>query len=533
MEFPKAASCSTRMSPWRGLLGVSCAIVLSLTLAAAQAQAKAQSVTFGFTGGQQEFQVPTGVYELDVSAVGGHGGSTSGAGGAGALVNSELSVTPGETLYIEVGGNGTIDSAGWNGGGSATGGAAGGGGASDIRTSTLSAGLSPDDRLLVAAGGGGAGVLGDVAAGAGGAAGMAGETISPNEGGGPGTQESGGTAGSGHCASATPGSLGTGGTGGYYTYSGGGGGGGYYGGGGGGAGCSSGGAGGGGGSSLLPPGSTLTTTNTEPQIQINYTQPTVSSVSPDAGLQSGGTKVTLSGTYLATVTQVKFGSDAVGASCTETECTATAPPGDGVVNLIVGVTGAYSTAETANQFTYVAQGPGPSVSKLSAKKGPAAGGTAVTITGSAFTGVSAVRFGASTAAEVRVLSPTSISVVSPSAPSGTVYVTVTTPNGTSTLVTKSRFKFGAPTVTALNLTSGSEAGGAEVEVTGSGFIAGAGATSFSFGSAAATSVLCSSTTSCTMVSPPAKRPGTVDVRATADGAKSKKNAPADQFTYTG
>ncbi len=494
---------------------------------------RAQSVSFGFDGGEQEFLVPTGVFEVQVTAVGAHGASTGATGGAGALVNGELKVTPGETLYLEVGGNGTIGAGGFNGGGTAQGGAGGGGGATDIRTSPLSAGLSPDDRLLVAGGGGGAGVQGDQAAGAGGAAGTAGETVTPNEGGGAGTQENGGTAGNGHCANGTAGQLAQGGTGGYYTYSGGGGGGGYYGGGGGGAGCSAGGAGGGGGSSLLPTAATLTTApeNTEPQIQISYTKPVVSSVTPDAGLQAGGTHVTFTGAYLATVTQVRFGSTTVPASCSETECTAVAPPGSGNVHLTVSAVGANSAPEDANQFKYVAAGAAPAVTKLSVRKGPAAGGTAVTIAGSGFTGVTGVKFGSLAAVDVTVVSSTSITVVAPPSTAGTVDVTVTTPNGTSAVSSTDRFKFGGPTVTALSPNSGSKGGGTRVTVTGTGFAPGAGNTSFAFGHAIAIDVQCSSTTTCTMRTPAAKRAGTVDVRAAAGGTKSKKTPATDQFAY--
>jgi hypothetical protein len=71
----------------------------------------------------------------------------------------------------------------------------------------------------------------------------------------------------------------------------------------------------------------------------------------------------------------------------------------------------------------------PTVTAINPIDGPAAGGTAVTITGTNFTGVSAVKFGA-TQASFKVDSPTSITATSP-AGSGTVGVTVTTSGGTS------------------------------------------------------------------------------------------------------
>src|SRR5271165_7053764 len=117
-----------------------CAMVGTLASAVVPAQATTQ--TFGFTGAEQTFTVPTGVGSVHVVAIGGSGGASSAAGGAAAQVTGDLSVMPGETLYVEVGGDGQSSAAG--GGGGFNGGApgsAGGGGASDVRTSSMSAGL--------------------------------------------------------------------------------------------------------------------------------------------------------------------------------------------------------------------------------------------------------------------------------------------------------------------------------------------------------------------------------------------------------
>lgn len=171
----------------------------------------------------------------------------------------------------------------------------------------------------------------------------------------------------------------------------------------------------------------------------------------------------------------------------------------------------------------------PAVTKVSPKTGPAAGGTSVTITGKGFTGTTAVSFGAFSA-KFTVNSATSITAVSPSATSGLVDVTVTTPNGRSPVVAADHFTFAAPTVTALSPTSGPKAGGTTVTITGTGFALGA-KTTFKFGSVLASSVNCSSITSCTAVAPAATKVGKVDVVATVAGKSSKKNPPADQFTY--
>ncbi len=82
----------------------------------------------------------------------------------------------------------------------------------------------------------------------------------------------------------------------------------------------------------------------------------------------------------------------------------------------------------------------PKVTKIAPKKGPASGGTTVTITGSGFLAPATVSFGGVAAKEVKVASSTSITAVSP-AGSGKVNVTVTTPSGTSPISKKARFKY--------------------------------------------------------------------------------------------
>ena len=219
------------------------------------AQIKPMQV-FNYTGATQTFTVPDGVTSLHVVAKGSRGGSSGRIfGGLGGTLEADLAVTPGQTLYIEVGGQGNANAGGYNGGGFP---GNGGGGATDIRIG----GTTLTDRVLVAGGGGGAGSEIDEfdlpTAGYGGGA-TATEAISSGSavGGGAGTQSAGGTGGSGPDGSGTAGSLGQGGAGLVFsqdTYQKtGAGGGGYYGGGGGGLRAGYFVAGGGGGSSYAGP----------------------------------------------------------------------------------------------------------------------------------------------------------------------------------------------------------------------------------------------------------------------------------------
>lgn len=250
------------------LAGVIVLIMLLTTIPANLALADSTNeILFNYTGGMQQWVVPEGVTSIDVDVRGAQGGTaadyyddTGGPGGPGGRVETTLSVTPGETLYIYVGGAGSGGVGGYNGGGSGGsgggyGGSGGGGGASDIRQG----GNALSNRIVVAGGGGGgkgyyaSAPTGPYGGGLGG--GLVGGD-GPNHfdaayGGKGGTQSSGGDGGSegtstyGHAGYS--GSLSLGGAGGPYYASGvgGGGGGGYYGGGGG----ASDGAGGGGGSS--------------------------------------------------------------------------------------------------------------------------------------------------------------------------------------------------------------------------------------------------------------------------------------------
>ena len=208
--------------------------------------------TYNYTGGVQTFVVPAGVTSITIEAWGAEGGRTgSYYGGKGGYATGTLSVTPGNTLYIYVGGQGAVyagaqsswTSGGMNGGGQGYRGGGGGGGASDVRRN----GTSYADRVIVAGGGGGAASATNCFGGpGGGTTGVAGYRFNnwnPMYCGQGGTQSAGGAA----CTEyglATAGSLGVGGRGGTSgNWDGTGGGGGYYGGGGGDQG------GGGGGSS--------------------------------------------------------------------------------------------------------------------------------------------------------------------------------------------------------------------------------------------------------------------------------------------
>ena len=233
-----------------------CAMALT-SLAMAGNKALATS-TFNYTGGAQTYIVPGGVTSLNVSLSGAAGGNADGGLGAnGGTTTAILAVTPGQTIYVYVGGKGNNSgdlgggtTFGYNGGGALAGGTAafagGGGGASDIRVG----GTDLYSRVVVAGGGAGAGFAvpadGGIGGGLIGAPGLSSFTAAL------GGNTTLGAGGAGEIADVSTGNSGSFGVGGDIdaTGVGGGGGGGYF---GGGAGSTGGSGGGGGGSSYAGP----------------------------------------------------------------------------------------------------------------------------------------------------------------------------------------------------------------------------------------------------------------------------------------
>ena len=159
--------------------------------------------------------------------------------------------------------------------------------------------------------------------------------------------------------------------------------------------------------------------------------PTVTKVSPNTGSTSGGTVVTITGTNFTGATTVLFGTGAGTnlkvVSATQITVDSPVQPA-GLHNVYVKTPGGTSAAHEADWFTYVAP---PTVTKVSPASGPTAGGTLVTISGTNFTGATAVLFGTGAGTNLKVVSATQITVDSPAQPAGLHNVYVKTPGGTS------------------------------------------------------------------------------------------------------
>src|SRR5262249_41130201 len=141
--------------------------------------------------------------------------------------------------------------------------------------------------------------------------------------------------------------------------------------------------------------------------------------------------------------------------------------GAGTVDVTVTTAGGTSAISASDHYTYTAA---PTVTNVNPAAGPVAGGTSVTITGTNFTGATAVQFGPPPPPACPVISAVHITPTSHAGGAGAVDVTVTTPGGTSATSASDLFTYDAiPTVTNVNPAAGPLAGGTSVTITGTNF----------------------------------------------------------------
>lgn len=257
--------------------------------------------------------------------------------------------------------------------------------------------------------------------------------------------------------------------------------------------------------------------------------PTVTAISPASGNTAGGTQVQITGTNFSGATSVSIGGSpatfVVVVSATKITATTSAHTVPGVVDVVVTTPAGVGTG--TGLYTYVAGA--PTVTAISPVSGPIAGGTAVTITGTNFTGASNITIGGVTPTAVTVVSATSITATTPAHAAGAVDVVVTTPVGTGT--GRNLFTYNAPagaalpTVTAVSPNTGVPGGGTTVTITGTNFT---NATAVMFGGTNAAFFTVVSTTSISARSPAGS--GTVHVTVTTSIGTSAAG-PGDQFSY--
>lgn len=265
--------------------------------------------------------------------------------------------------------------------------------------------------------------------------------------------------------------------------------------------------------------------------------PTVSSIATTGGITAtsgtanGGTTVTITGTNFTGPNPftpvVTFGTTAATsvAVATSTSLTCVTPSGSaGPASVLVTTPGGVNAAN--NFYSYVLTP--PTVTDIGPAAGSSAGGTSVTITGTNFTGATAVTFRGVPAADVIVASPTTIVCTTPAGTAGAASVAVTTPSGaaSSNLYT---YVQPPPTVTgtsanAISPARGSTLGGTLVTITGTNFNGTGGVT---IGGVPATNVTLIDSTTLTCITPP----GSVDTVSVVVTTVGGTNADNSLFTY--
>jgi hypothetical protein len=211
--------------------------------------------------------------------------------------------------------------------------------------------------------------------------------------------------------------------------------------------------------------------------------PVISSFSPVSGTK--GTRVIINGTDLKGATSVYFGGTKASSFKVNSSTKITAVVNKGSTG-VVRVTTPGGTAASLDEFTYYFA---PTISSFTPSE--SGSGTAVTITGTNFSGASSVKFGKTQAGSFTVISSTQISAAVSSGSTGKI--TVTTPGGTAT--SKSTYTFvPAPVITSFTPASG--LAGTSVTITGKNF---SRAVSVKFGDISAASYKVNSSTKITAV----------------------------------
>ena len=266
---------------------------------------------------------------------------------------------------------------------------------------------------------------------------------------------------------------------------------------------------------VITAGGTASTINlATPNFTVNGATPNITDFTPASG--PVGTQITINGSNLSGATSVTVNGTAVQSIDSNTAVqikvtVASATTGSGPI--VVNTPGGQATSAT--NFTVAAA---PTVTSFT----PTAGltGASVVISGTGFTGASAVKFNGTAATTFTVDSDIQITATVPgSATSG--LVSVTTANGTGT--SANPFTVGAPTVTNFTPSGGPET--TSVTITGTNFGSPQGSSAVKFNGTTAAGVTSWSDTSITVPVPAGATTGTVSVTTAAGTGTS-----VDSFT---
>jgi hypothetical protein len=250
--------------------------------------------------------------------------------------------------------------------------------------------------------------------------------------------------------------------------------------------------------------------------RFTYLGPTITSVNPSQGGENGGDIVTILGTSFSPSMSLKVGSTSTTnfACVSNTNCILSTPPGKGTVDITVTVNGETSAKTGADAFRYE---PLP-FGTLSPSVGPYTGGTNIVVKGGNFStapGATTFMFsagvpggGSALAASVKCSSSSECTMTSPADVGGIVMDVYATANGLTAQIGNFTYTPGPNPYGVMQPNWGPVTGGTVITVDGGNFSTTPGATKFMFefgsgvASAPATNISCTSSSECTMTSPP-------------------------------
>lgn len=204
---------------------------------------------------------------------------------------------------------------------------------------------------------------------------------------------------------------------------------------------------------------------------------TVTGLTPNTGLLTGGELIYIDGTNLKAGATVKFGNKTVSLAgvVSSTRVKVNAPAGDAVGPVDVTYTNPDGQTFTlTNGYTYTA--PVPTITGLSPNHGDLAGGTIVYIDGTNFDPNMTVKMNGKTLPILTYYNSTRIKISTPAATvAGQVPIVITLPSGNSV---STNYTYDAPpalpapSLTTLSVTSGPLAGGGIMYIDGANFVSG-------------------------------------------------------------
>lgn len=199
--------------------------------------------------------------------------------------------------------------------------------------------------------------------------------------------------------------------------------------------------------------------------------PVITQVTPNTGLVSGGTVVTIQGSSFRPGASVRFGASAglavtIDPSGTSLTVETPASAQNGPVDVVVVNPDAQQVTRV-DGFRYLL--PGPTLTAVTPASGPSAGGTLLTLTGTNFFASPTVLVNDVPAVNVTRVSATQVTAATPPGTPGVVNVVLANTDGQEASLVAAFAYVAPPGVTAISPTNGPSLGGTRITITGADF----------------------------------------------------------------